>query len=243
MFNEKDVTAANLPKRLQEKIKESIYAGREIIRLAATKYPNVFVDEENISIEFINNANEPMFNVDEKAQIIFFATKYENLSDFKNLTINRVDDNCFIDEKPLRDLLNEYRPIYFNYEDPIYYERIHKFFIARMLFNEDATKATQIRVASERGEDITRNILLTMKDRIKCIKYIIEKSDFNYVFNGVLQHSDKRYLERYSEDYESGEITFILLKNVTLLMLLKCLLYSHYRIIRNLTYISKGGLY
>ena len=235
MTNMHEAIYPELPSEIQGKVKESIKKGMELIKLASQKFPDVFDFDDNSSLDFINNSSTNFFNEQERAQIIYFSTKYEKLSDSSDIEFDTKLLN--INDEPFRNLLNDYRPIFFNHNDCIYYTNINSF-LRQKLRNDDATKGTQIIVSNGNGTNITEAFLLNLEHKIKCISFIISISDLKYIYNSIIQHSDARFLDKYINDYESGRIPYILLKNVTLLKFLKYLLYTHYYILRRLTSIK-----
>lgn len=235
MNNMHETIYPELPSEIQGKVKESIEKGMELIKIASQKFPNVFDLDDNVLLNFVNHSNTNFFNERERAQIIYFSTKYEKLSDSSYIEFDTKSSN--IDDEPFRNLLNDYRPIFFNRKDCIYYTNINSF-LRQKFNNNDAKKGTEIIVSNGNGMNITEEFLKNLEQKIKCISFIISRSDLKYIYSSIVQHSDAQFLDKYINDYESGKIPYILLKNITLLKFLKYLLYTHYEILRRLTSIK-----
>ena len=66
--------------------------------------------------------------------------------------------------------------------------------------------------------------------------------EFDYLYNGILQHSGQEFSQRFLDDYSSGEFNYILWKHVHLLEFIRHLLYPYYRILNTFVFPKLGPL-
>lgn len=197
---------------------------------------------EKISFEFVSSAPRDILTDFERAQSVFFITRYEALPTITNINIVEKDGKYFLANFPyVRYVLNEYRPIILNQKDSVYFGNIHKF-CRQKLSNKDHSKDLSIKVHSIQGDDITDIFMKILDEKIKVIKRIIKHCEFDYIYNGILQHSDHRFTKRFLKDYISGEINYIFVKYAQLLEAIKELLVWHYKLINILTFPKMGSL-
>jgi hypothetical protein len=71
---------------------------------------------------------------------------------------------------------------------------------------------------------------------------LVDQFDYDYLYNGVLQHSDASYSERLLADYTSGELNYILVKHVLPLGTVHKWLEPWYRLAVALTFPKLGPL-
>ena len=141
----------------------------------------------------------------------------------------------------IRAALNEYRTIFYNKKDGIFYGAITNLY--QKTFNSKQPNATmRIEALTQAGQDLSAEYLEHLKSRKKAIRYAIERSDFDYIYNGVLQHADGRYAMQMVKEYTDGSLAYLLLKNVLIAQGLKDLLSEHYKVINVLNFPKMGPL-
>jgi hypothetical protein len=128
-----------------------------------------------------------------------------------------------------------------NQKDSSYYDAVHKTVRQKML-NTNPNADLQIIVNHETDGDISTKFAAILKERIKSIRKVIELSDFDYIYNGFLQHSDPRFTKRFRNEYTSGELNYVFIKNLMLLLYLKEALGWHHVILGTLTFPKLGPL-
>jgi hypothetical protein len=128
-----------------------------------------------------------------------------------------------------------------NEKDSIHYEKIHRFCYEK-LSNKNPNLGLCITVKGDNGDDLTEVFRTILGDKDKMVKLILKKSDFGYIYNGILQHSDHKYTKRFWEEYYSGKINYVFIKHALLLEHIKGCLYWHYRILNQLTFPKLGPL-
>ena len=174
------------------------------------------ITKEKITLTYTQSAPLPICTQDERAQAICFVTKYMHLPRIKISPINISEKNnkfYLSDLHLMRYEINELRPIIFNKTDSIYFKKIHKY-CRNKLNNADPNRGLSIKVETAQSkQDITKAFLEVLDQNQKTIIDILNNSDFTYIYNGVLQHSDHKYSKRLLEDHHSGELQYILLKH------------------------------
>lgn len=194
-------------------------------------------------IEYLFEGRTANFITDaERAQQLGFVSRYEQLPVLTSLTIAFKQPKLFYFKEyhTLKMIINEYRSIIINCNDSVYYRKIGSFCKAR-LKDRDFDKRMKITVLD--GENnITEYFNEFLLARKKGIDLLVNNSEFDYLYNGVLQHSDLRFADRYLDDYTSGEINYILLKHCILCGHIKELLFWHYRLCHFMHYPKIGSL-
>lgn len=197
---------------------------------------------KQIQFRYHQRAEKPILSDYERAQSVCFIAKYDSLPEFDGVFITEDDGGYrFENLNFMRHILNEYRPIIQNQNDSIYFNHIHKF-VREKLINDDPSLDLVLDVMDGDGNDVTGEFIKILDERIKSIRLILNKLEFKYIYNGILQHSDHEHTDRFWEEYYSGEINYIFLKHVTLLNPIKEMLYWHYRIINLHTFPKLGSL-
>jgi hypothetical protein len=100
----------------------------------------------------------------------------------------------------------------------------------------------RIEALTPEGQDLSADYLEHLKSRKKAIRYAIERSDFDYIFNGVLQHTDGQYAMQMVKQYTDGSLAYLLQKNFLIAQGLKDLLSEHCKVINVLNFPKMGPL-
>jgi hypothetical protein len=228
-----------VPERIIKKL-EQIKQEAEIIAFEATLIHTTKLKQ--IQFYFHQKAEKPLFSDFERAQSVCFVTKYDSLPTLEGIIVEEEAGKYYFKNLDFfRHMLNKFRPIIQNQKDSIYFQNIHKF-IREKLTNTDPSINLVLDVLDEKGLNITTEFIKALDERIKSIRLIINKCDYKYIYNGILQHSDHNHTNRFWEDYYSGEINYIFLKHAILLNSIKKMLFWHYRIINFNTFPSLGSL-
>jgi len=229
-----------IPKEVKEKISTTQEEVGRIIKDASELLKTHLGGK--ISFKYQHSAPSDLLTPFERAQSVCFITRYEHLPVLESLDIIEIRGKYFLKNIPfIRHLLNEYRSIIANVKDSIYFEKIHTFCHQKMS-NKNPSLGLCITVKGEKEEDLTNVFLKTLGEKNKAVKLILKKSDFGYIYNGILQHSDHKYTKRFWEEYYSGKINYIFIKHALLLDYIRDCLYWHYRILNQLTFPKLGPL-
>lgn len=179
----------------------------------ASKKIHISIDG-HLSIKIQNAAlNQDIITANDRAQIIHFVTKYQELPEIEAIDLIERGGKLYVENLDfVKHLINEYRPIVSNRSDSIYYKNLFKYCASKLTL-KDPTIGTTLTITKDYKEDITSLYLILLENNCDAIEYILNKSDMEYIYNGVLQHSDKCYPERLAKDYYTGELSYILVKN------------------------------
>lgn len=178
----------------------------------------------------------------ERAQSICFVTRYEHLPILTKLDIVEHNGRYYLRNISfIRHILNEYRSIVSNENDSVYFAKIHSF-CHKKLSNRDKSKGLIISVTHETQGDVTDVLLKIIGENNRAIKYILSKCEYDYIYSGILQHSDHRYTKRLIEEYHTGRLNHLFIKHAFLLGQVKDLMRWYHYIINNLTYPKLGPI-
>ncbi len=213
------IGSKKFPRRILEKLKTTALETDALIKVAVkdhTKYLN-----ESFRFQIRNSAPQDILTDSERAAFHAFLAKIRSIPDFPSPSIVEKGDEYFLGNEGLaKHIITEFRPIIYNQNDPIYFGRIQGI-IFQMLNRKSPVQGTKITVEGVSGSDITE---LFKKEFAAC-RAVIDKAitlmDLDYLFNGVLQHADQRFSERYSEDLRTGNLQYLYLKHATILTYLK----------------------
>lgn len=180
----------------------------------------------------------------ERAQCISFITRYQHLPRECVVNIVKLKEQYYIDNFDfLRHTLNDYRPIIQNQNDAVHYKKIHAVWRA-MLARTDENAGTTVRaVADDKGKtDLTLVFLKYLDERHKAISVILKEMSFDYLYNGILQHSDLKFTKRFLDDYTSGALNYVLWKHAHVLGVIRRMLEPYYTLANILTFPTLGSL-
>ena len=197
---------------------------------------------ESYTLEYKISAPVDVLTPLERAISMVFMYRYDHLPEPNNFVVGEYRGRHYINEiDDIRAALNEYRTIFFNKTDSLYYGKISNSY-RKKLINRDPAKGLSISAINKEKKDVTLEYVSYLDSTKKAIRYIIYASDFDYIFNGVLQHSDVKYSKKLIEDYTSGSLNYILLKNLALAKYVKLLFKEYFRVIGGLNFPRMGGL-
>lgn len=201
-------------------------------------------DVKRVGFRVTSTLPLPLMSYDLQAQSLTFIVRYDHLPKIDNFVagLHRQTGRYYLNEiDKIRAALNEYRTIFFNQNDGIYFGNITNLY-QRAFVTEPPGSSMRFTAIDCDGFDHSEAFLDHLKSRRKAIQYAIKHSDFDFIFNGVLQHSDGKYAMRMVESYTDGSLTYILLKNFIIAQGLKDILREHYRVINTLNFPAMGAL-
>lgn len=236
-----EIKNTNWPESIQIKLDNVLSEANKIVDEAEMKQKTSISGK--IHFRYEQSAPKDILTDFERAQSVCFVIRYECLPILSN-TFNVFENNgkFFLkDIHFLRHMLNEYRSLICNQKDSVYYAKIHKFCYEK-LKNKDKNKNLSITVYHEKDDDITNTFIKFLSEKIRSIKFILQKSEFGYIYNAILQHSDHSFTERFWKEYYNGEINYIFIKHALLLNYIRECLRWHYTILNQLTFPKLGPL-
>jgi len=195
-----------------------------------------------VSLSFRHSAPVDILTDEERSQQVCFVTRYQQLPHIEGIIIEKKDGKYYFKNLSfIRHVLNEFRVILFNQSDPIYYKRLHKFCYCS-LANDDPSKGLSITAHDVERNDKTDEFVKFLNANTKAIDFILSKCDLDYLYNGILQHADKNHTKRYWDDYYSGELNYMFLRNALLVSETKNFMDVYYRIMNCITFPLQGSL-
>lgn len=234
------IALETLPQHIQNKMNQLFDLTEHISNNAYNIVKTVIT--EPVSFQYKHQKDSDILTEDERAQSICFISRFEHLPELQKIKLVKQDNGYHIENLgEIRHILNEYRTIIQNQSDSIHYSKIHAFCIKK-LKNNDPTNDLSISARGESGVDKTDLVIKMLNERNKSVKYILENSDYKYLYNGILQHSDHSYTNQFLEDYHTGELNYIFLRHAFLLGHIKELLKYHHLILNVLTSPKLGSL-
>jgi hypothetical protein len=236
------VSRKSLPFEIQKKLNALDEEVKEIISCAHSHLKTTI--NSKLSLKFSGQGGRDILTEYERAQAICFSIKYQSLPRFNNrLTIEQHRQGKYFPKNidSIRHILNEYRPLIQNQKDSVHYSNIHSFCLKK-LSTQDNQQDLIIRALDSSGNDLTITLTKGLNERKMAIGKVLAQCEFNYLYNGILQHSDKKFSEKFLADYTSGNLHYLFIKHAKILPYIRDLLEWHYFIFENLTFPSMGSL-
>lgn len=231
----------SLPERIRQRIERQKSEIHQIFDAASallvTQLPGP------VSLRFQHSAPTPdVITDDERAQSLSFIIRYEHLPEEYRVQVIEREGDYYIGNLPfLRHALNDFRPLIQNKTDSVFYRNIHRTWYP-MLARESPTEGLTFRVSTADGTDVTSIFMKWLGEHNKAISFVMKALDYDYLYNGILQHSDTVYTHRFWEDYTSGELNYILWKHTHMLGFIKEMLRPYYLIANTHTFPRLGPL-
>jgi hypothetical protein len=160
-----------------------------------------------VQFRFNHSADRTLLSDFERAQSVCFVTRYETLPIMDGILVTQNEDRSFNFDNLsfMRHILNEFRPIIINQSDSVYFHNIHNF-VRGKLINNDPSQGLDLSVFNEHGNNVTIEFTRILDERIKSVRFLIDNCEIKYIYNGILQHSEHKYTDRFWDEYYSGEI-------------------------------------
>jgi len=195
-----------------------------------------------ISFKISGVGLKTFLNEFETAQSVSFVTRYEALPTVDGVKLRFADGQYLLANSDfIRHALNDYRSLIQNRKDSVYYQKIHKL-CREKLRNRDPSKTIVVQVQHGERGDVTKEFTEYLDGECRAIREVISQLEFDYLYNGILQHSDHRYTDRFWKDYTSGELNYVFIRHATILGFIKRSLKWHYQLLGSLTFPKMGGL-
>jgi hypothetical protein len=189
------------------------------------------------------NWNGDLMPPEERAQAVSFIVRFEHLRDDLTVRIGPIGDEWHITNLwELRHMLNDVRPIIQNQKDCTYYTKVNAT-IQKRLRRTDTIEGMRLQVYEGDSEnEVTLSWATYLGENTRAIAAILDRLDYGYLYNGILQHSDVTLSERFLRDYTSGEYNYVLWKHVIVLGQIQYWLTPYYRVLRILNFPALGSL-
>lgn len=200
-------------------------------------------DGDSVGFRVTSTLPLPLMPLDLQAQSLTFMVRFDHLPEIHDFVAGRhPSGRYYLNEiDKIRAALNEYRTIFFNKKDGVYFGRITNLY-QRSFIEEPPGSSMRFSAIDRQGQDHSVDFLAHLKSRRKAIQHAINRSDFDFIFNSVLQHSDGQHAMRMVNAYTDGSLNYTLLKNFIIAQGLKEFLKQHYRVINTLNFPIMGSL-
>lgn len=232
----------DIPTPIREKLLNCEREAHTILNDAANLMTDFNTSEVGFRVS--STAPSPLMTWAEQAQSLAFVVRYEHLPVLNSFVAGHQPQTglYYLNEiDQIRAALNEYRTIFFNKKDGIYYGAITNLY-QKAFIHGDPKATMKIEAFTSSGEDRTVDYLTHLRSRKKAIRAAIQQSDFDYIYNGVLQHTNDKFAFQMVKDYADGSLSYLLLKNVLIAQGLREFLVEHYRVINTMNFPKMGAL-
>lgn len=179
----------------------------------------------------------------ERAQSLCFIAKYDALPEPQALHVEQFE-NVFVPTNlsAFRHVLNEYRSILQNKKDSTHYSRIHRLCRSKLINRDHSIDLSVTVYDAKSEEDITDLFLANLTQRNRAVSQLLGACEFNYLYNGILQHAEHSFTKRYIEDYTSGRLQYLIFGHALVCHTVRDLLYMHYTVLKYISGVRQGGL-
>jgi hypothetical protein len=232
---------ATLPESVQQRVKTMQDELNTTIAKATSVLETQLPGPVAFSIKTSPTAD--FFTEWERAQCISFVARYQHLPRECVASIVKINDQYYINNFDfLRHTLNDYRPIIQNQDDAVYYKKVHNVWWAMLARTDENTGTTVRAIAGENKTDVTPVFMNWLGERNKAIGVMLKEMKFDYLYNGILQHSDMKFTMQFLDDYTSGSLNYVLWKHAHALGLIRRMLEPYYLLANTLNFPKLGSL-
>jgi hypothetical protein len=177
----------------------------------------------------------------ERAQALGFVVRFNHFRD-EDMSVRFANDWSIENLWELRQILNDLRPIIQNQSDSTYYTKINTTLQRRI---RDTTPADGVRFEiydRSSGNEISADYATYLWETTRAITTTLGRLECDYLFNGILQHSEPRHSARLLSDYASGEFNYILWKHALVVGQVQERLATYYDVLKELNFPPLGPL-
>jgi len=178
--------------------------------------------------------------LDERAQALGFVVRYKHFRD-EDMSVRFANDWSIENLWELRQILNDLRPIIQNQSDSTYYTKVNKTIQRRI--RQQCLDGVRYRMYDRNsGDDVSDEYATFLGETAKAIATVLARLECDYLFNGVLQHTEPRHSARLLADYASGEFNYILWKHTLVVTYIQERLGAYYHVLKELNFPPLGSL-
>lgn len=231
---------SRLPGPIQDRLRQVESQSGQIIDSAAallTTPPLL-----GVRLRFQHDMPTEILTPYERAQAVSFVTRLDVIPTRCTVEIKKDGDKFRIGNiGVLRSALNEWRPIIELEKDPCHYRKIHNAWFPK-LGRTSPLDGLRVSVVEDNGADRTSGFKSILAERHRAITTVLRALDYDYLYNGILQHSDARYSEKYLADYISGNLNYVLWKHVNVLGFIFEMLRPIHQLVNQVAFPTPGPL-
>lgn len=196
---------------------EAQYANHEagaVIRKAFRKYP---LEVVNYKLHYSYPVGGCEIDKELLQRLYVFRSKITNVEPlpsrdvyFMKVTQKVSRREIYIDLTIYEAYLNSVRSVIYMQTEDIYYSKVIDEYNRALSGHNDNWK---INALDEEGiNDISDKVIQSYCQIKKLISEILKDDDFDFVYNGVLQHVDERFRARYIREKKNGKLVYTLFK-------------------------------
>lgn len=182
--------------------------------------------------------------LEERAQALGFVVRFKHLRD-EDLSVrfDYVGNDWSIENLwELRQILNDLRPIIQNQRDSTFYTKINST-LQKRLRQTALPDGVRYQVYDRSsGNEVSADYATYLWETTRAIATILGGLECDYLFNGILQHTEPRHSARLLADYASGEFNYILWKHAFVVVYIQERLGAYYHVLKELNFPPLGSL-
>ena len=183
-------------------------------------------------------------DLEEKAQALGFVVRFQHLRDGDMSARFEVAGNTWRIENlwELRQMLNDLRPIIQNQHDRTFYTKINSVLQKRLRQTAPSDGVRYHVYDGSSGNDVSASYAAYLWETTRAISTILDRLECDYLFNGILQHSEPKHSPRLMADYASGEFNYVLWRHALVIGYIQERLTAYYNILKELNFPPLGSL-
>lgn len=241
MNPESEAAFAMLPVDVQVRVREVEAAAQVLIDEAEMSLTVALPDPVTFKVDA--RAKNPNFLPPPiRAQLISFALRFEHLPTNYSVNVGEKNGQVFITNIAyLRHVLNEFRPLIQNRGDSIHFQKMHSTWRGILIDGVSAPQSL-LKVFDEQEREVTALFVEYIGQANRAISRLLPRLEFDYLYNGILQHTDPVFSERFLQDYTSGALNYIIWKHIMLVDYISNLLLPYDVLARGLLRPTPGPL-
>lgn len=218
-----------IDEKVSSKLQYAIYKANEAYKKALEKHPQTLITYV-LHYSYPKNGREISQSLLEN--IYVFRSKLKSIKPlppkekyYLKIVKRTERHKLFVDMSIYSSFLNSIRGIIFTVKDSIFYNKIINDYKRAISGNN---KDWNIEALDEsQALNISKEVVYSFDKTQKLISELLKDKDFDYVYNGILQHSDEKYRDRYIKDSEQNIAIYIIFKCAILANIIRDILLSN----------------
>lgn len=196
------------------KVQYANYEAGSVIKKAFRKYPLVAI---NYKLHYSYPIGGREIDKELLQRLYIFRSKITNIEPlpsrdiyFMKVTQKVSRQKIYIDLTIYEIFLNSVRSVIYMQDEDIYYAKVIDEYNRALSGHNDNWR---IKALDEEGINIISDKVIQNFCQIKkIVAEILKDDDFDFIYNGVLQHVDERFRTRYIREKKDGKLVYTLFK-------------------------------
>ncbi|PYQ25373.1 MAG: hypothetical protein DMF56_27655 [Acidobacteria bacterium] len=176
-----------------------------------------------------------MISLEETAQALGFVVRVKHLRD-EDMSLRFGNDWSIENLWELRQILNDLRPIIQNQRDSTFYTKLNSTLQRRIRKTSPPDGVCYQMYDRSSGNNVSAEYATYLAETTQAIGTILGRLECDYLFNGILQHSEPRHSARLVADYASGEFNYVLWKHALVVTYIQERLDAYYHVLKELNF-------